>query len=683
MKNRKRRKEGLSVAAYLRWPLILSCLLVVMNLALIPVSRRAAAVMAGFTLLYILIGLWLYFYTRRGMFAGLVNFASGFESVQERLMRDMNMPSAICDTAGGILWTNSAFQEMLQEEHISIRNIQAAFPDITKEILNSDNEDAIVHSSLGKRRYSIELIWTRLAESEEGDPGFFAEAGKQVVVCYLTDETELVRYKRLYQESKLCLGIISLDNYDEAMEGVEEVRRSLLTALVDRKISNYISSMEGVVKKLERDKYIFMVMDRYIHRMMEDRFSVLEDVKTINIGNSLPLTLSIGVGMDGKSYKDNYEAARAGMDLALGRGGDQVVLKAGQTIQYFGGKTQAVEKNTRVKARVKAQAFKELLDSKDKLIVMGHKMGDVDSLGSSVGFWKIATAFNKKAYIVLGDSDNSVRPLKQRFLESEDYPKDMFINGDRALDLVDDNTIVVVTDVNRPSYTEEPRLLSACTTLVVLDHHRKSSETIEGAVLSYVEPFASSASEMVAEIIQYIGEGIKLRPLEADAMYAGIVIDTQSFTNQTGVRTFEAAAFLRRSGADVVRIRKMLRENLTDYKAKADAVDKAEIYKDAFAISVCDPRGTESPTVVGAQAANSLLEIRGIKASVVMTPVNDKIYISARSIDEVNVQVMMEKLGGGGHKTVAGAQLQDVTVEEAHEKVRAAIDEMLTEGEVS
>lgn len=683
MKNRKRRKEGLSVAAYLRWPLILSCLLVVMNLALIPVSRRAAAVMAGFTLLYILIGLWLYFYTRRGMFAGLVNFASGFESVQERLMRDMNMPSAICDTTGGILWTNSAFQEMLQEEHISIRNIQAAFPDITKEILNSDNEDAIVHSSLGKRRYSIELIWTRLAESEEGDPGFFAEAGKQVVVCYLTDETELVRYKRLYQESKLCLGIISLDNYDEAMEGVEEVRRSLLTALVDRKISNYISSMEGVVKKLERDKYIFMVMDRYIHRMMEDRFSVLEDVKTINIGNSLPLTLSIGVGMDGKSYKDNYEAARAGMDLALGRGGDQVVLKAGQTIQYFGGKTRAVEKNTRVKARVKAQAFKELLDSKDKLIVMGHKMGDVDSLGSSVGFWKIATAFNKKAYIVLGDSDNSVRPLKQRFLESEDYPKDMFINGDRALDLVDDNTIVVVTDVNRPSYTEEPRLLSACTTLVVLDHHRKSSETIEGAVLSYVEPFASSASEMVAEIIQYIGEGIKLRPLEADAMYAGIVIDTQSFTNQTGVRTFEAAAFLRRSGADVVRIRKMLRENLTDYKAKADAVDKAEIYKDAFAISVCDPRGTESPTVVGAQAANSLLEIRGIKASVVMTPVNGKIYISARSIDEVNVQVMMEKLGGGGHKTVAGAQLKDVTVEEAREKVRAAIDEMLTEGEVS
>ena len=680
---KSRRKEGLSVAAYLRWPLILSCMVILANLILIPVSKKAAGVMAVFTVIYVLIAVWLYFYTRRGLFASLVNFASGFESVQQRLMRDMNMPSVICDTAGGILWSNSAFKEILREEQINISNIQAAFPDITKEILSSDNEDAIVHSSLGRKRYSIELMWTKLAENEE-EPGFFSEAGKQVVVCYFTDETELVRYKRVYQESRLCLGLISLDNYDEAMEGVEEVRRSLLTALVDRKISNYVSSMEGVVKKLEKDKYIFLVMDRYIHKMMEDRFSILEDVKTVNIGNNLPLTLSIGVGMEAKTYQASYEAARAGLDLALGRGGDQVVLKAGQSIQYFGGKAQAVEKNTRVKARVKAQAFKELLESKDKLIVMGHKMGDVDSLGSAIGFWKIATAYNKKAYIVLGDSDNSVKPMRRRFMEADDYPKDMFINGDKALDLVDDNTIVVVTDVNRPSYTEEPRLLSACRTIVVLDHHRKSSETVENAVLSYVEPYASSASELVAEIVQYIGdEGIRLTPQEADAMYAGIVVDTQNFTNQTGVRTFEAAAFLRRSGADVVRIRKMFRDNLQDYKAKAEAVDRAEIYRESFAISVCNAEGTESPTVVGAQAANSLLEIRGIKASVVMTPVGDKIYISARSIDEVNVQVMMEKLGGGGHKAVAGAQLKDVSVEEARDQVKEAIDEMLEEGEVS
>ena len=683
MKNRQ--KNGLSLAAYLRWPLILAVVALVINLLLIPVSHEAAAIMGICTAVFVVFGLWLYFYTRRGLFAGLVNFAGGFEGVQQRLMREINIPIIICGTDGAILWANDAFRTIIRQENISIRNIQAGFPDVTREILHaSENEAAIVHSSLGNRRYSIELMWTKLAEDEAaGMQSFLAEAGQEVVVCSFREETELVRLKTLYQDSKMCLGLINLDNYDEALEEVEDVRRSLLIALVDRKISNYISSMEGIVKKLDDDKYIFIVMNRYIRRMMDDRFSILEDVKTINIGNSMPLTLSIGIGINGRDYQANYESARAGMDLALGRGGDQVVLKDGSQITYFGGKAQATEKNTRVKARVKAQAFKELLESKDKLIVMGHKMGDVDSLGSSIGFWKIAAALGKKAYIVIGDANNSVKPMKQRFIDSEDYPKDMFINGDRALELVDDHTIVVVTDVNRPSYTEEPRLLSACDTIVVLDHHRKSSETIDNAVLSYVEPFASSASEMVAEIIQYIEDNIRLKPQEADAMYAGIVIDTQNFTNQTGVRTFEAAAFLRRCGADVVRIRKMFRENLADYKAKADAVDKAEIYKECFAISVCNADGTESPTVVGAQAANSLLEIRGIKASIVLTQVGEKIYTSARSIDEVNVQVMMEKLGGGGHRTVAGAQFTGISIEEAKARVRGAIDRMIEEGEVS
>ena len=683
MKNRQ--KKGLSLAAYLRWPLILAITALVFNLLLIPVSHEAAAIMGICTAVFAVFGFWLYFYTRRGLFAGLVDFAGGFEGVQQRLMREINIPIVICGTDGSILWSNDAFRTIISRENISIRNIQAAFPDVTKEILrSSENEAAIVHSSLGNRRYSIELMWTKLAEDEaEGMQSFLAEAGQEVVVCSFREETELVRLKNLYQDSKMCLGLINLDNYDEALEAVEDVRRSLLIALVDREISNYISSMDGIVKKLDDDKYIFVVMNRYIRRMIEDRFSILEDVKTINIGNNMPLTLSIGIGINGRDYQTNYESARAGMDLALGRGGDQVVLKDGSQITYFGGKAQATEKNTRVKARVKAQAFKELLESKDKLIVMGHKMGDVDSLGSSIGFWKIATALGKKAYIVIGDSDHSVRPMKQRFLDSEDYPREMFINGDRALELVDDRTIVVVTDVNRPSYTEEPRLLSACDTIVVLDHHRKSSEAIDNAVLSYVEPFASSASEMVAEIIQYIGDNIRLKPQEADAMYAGIVIDTQNFTNQTGVRTFEAAAFLRRSGADIVRIRKMFRENLEDYKAKADAVDKAEIYRDSFAISVCNAEGTESPSVVGAQAANSLLEIRGIKASVVLTQVGEKIYTSARSIDEVNVQVMMEKLGGGGHRTVAGAQFTGISIDEAKARVREAIDKMIEEGEVS
>ena len=684
MKNAQ--KSRLSIALYMRWPLILSVLVIVMNLLLVAISPQTAVLMSFFTAAFVLLALWLYLYSRKGLFAGLIGFAQGFDSVQKQLLRDMRAPVAICDEQGFIIWTNRAFTDMLSAENASASHVQAIFPDITKEILLSEDGAAIVHSSFGERRYSIELIWTALAEDSDFEAvtaHMLEETGKTVVALFISDETELVEYQQRYEESRLCEGLIYLDNYDEALETVEEVRRSLLMALVDRKISNYITAMNGIVKKLEKDKYLFLVMEKDMRRIVADRFSILEDVKTISIGNELSLTLSVGVGMDGGSYPANYDLARTAIDLALGRGGDQVVLKAGEKITYFGGKSQAVERNTRVKARVKAHAFKELLDSKDKLIVMGHKMGDVDSFGSSIGFWRIATAFGKKAYVVIGDSNNAVKPMRRRFEESEDYPREMFINGSKALDLLDRNTIVVVTDVNRPSLTEEPRLLSACDTIVVLDHHRKSSETINNATLSYVEPYASSASEMVAEIIQYIGDNIRITSMEADAMYAGMVIDTQNFTNQTGVRTFEAAAFLKRSGADIIRVRKMFRENLVDYQAKADAIDKAEIYRDAFALSVCNAEGAESPTVVGAQAANSLLEIRGIKAAVVLTPYQNKIYISARSIDEVNVQVMMEKLGGGGHKAVAGAQLPGATVEEARAKVRAAIDEMLEEGEIS
>ena len=673
------------MSLYLRWPLILSVFVIIANLVLIAISPQAAVFMLVFTVLYVLAALWLYLYSRRGLFAGLVSFAQGFDGVQRQLLQDMRAPAALCDAQGGLIWTNQAFREMLHAERASAQNIQAIFPDITRDILSQEADGAaIVHSSFGKKRYSIELIWTPLAEdANEAAGAYVEEAAHQVVALFISDETEIVKYQKLYQESRLCEGLIYLDNYDEALESVEEVRRSLLTALVDRKIGNYIGSMNGVVKKLEADKYFFLMMEKDMRRVIEDRFSILEEVKTISIGNELPLTLSIGAGVSGRDYKSGYELARTAIDLALGRGGDQAVLKEGSKISYFGGKSQAVEKNTRVKARVKAYAFRELLDSKDKLIVMGHKMGDVDSFGSSIGFWRIATAFGKKAYVVSGQADSSVAPMRQRFTESNGYPKDMFVSGAQALDLVDRNTILVVTDVNRPSYTEEPRLLNACDTIVVLDHHRKTSETIDNAVLSYVEPYASSASELVAEIIQYISDDLKITSQDADAMYAGMVIDTQNFTNQTGVRTFEAAAFLRRCGADIVRVRKMFRENFADYKAKADTIDKADIYHDSFAISVCDPTGTESPTVVGAQAANSLLEVRGIKAAVVLTPYNGTIYISARSIDEVNVQVLMEKLGGGGHKAVAGAQLRDVSLENAKKMVIDAINQMAEEGEIS
>ena len=679
---KKNRMTNLSISVYLRWPLILSGFVLLMNLLLIALSPQTAVFMTAFTILYFAVALWIYFYSRRALFGGLVSFAQGFDNVQKQMMNDMDHPYVICDTQGYIIWQNKAFSEILRNEHASVTHVQAVFPDITREMLLDQEEDVLVHSAFGDRRYSIEMMRTLLADDDDVAAALLEEADKSVVVLSIFDETDLIETRQLFQDNMLCEGLIYLDNYDEALETVEEVRRSLLTALVDRKISNYISAMGGVVKKLEKDKYFFIIKDADMRRIIDDRFSILDDVKTINIGNEMALTLSIGIGMESGDYAGDYDAARTAIDLALGRGGDQAVIKEGEEIQYFGGKTLAVEKTTRVKARVKAHAFKELLDSKDRLMVMGHRMADVDCLGAAIGFWKIANVYGKKAHIVMGSSDNSVKHIMKLFLEDPDYPKDMFVSGEKALELMDSKTILVISDVNRPSYTEEPRLIDACDTVVVLDHHRKASEEIKNAVLSYIEPYASSASELVAEILQYIGDDIKLRSQEADAMYAGMVVDTQNFTNQTGVRTFEAAAFLKRNGADIVRVRKMFRDGLKDYRAKADAVDKAEIYRDCFAIGVCDPEGTESPTVVGAQAANSLLDIRSIKAAIVLTPYDGKIYLSARSIDEVNVQVMMEKLGGGGHKSVAGAQIPGMDIEEAKKQLKAVIDEMMDEGDI-
>ena len=312
-----------------------------------------------------------------------------------------------------------------------------------------------------------------------------------------------------------------------------------------------------------------------------------------------------------------------------------------------------------------------------------YKRQDVDSFGASIGIYRIATALNKKAHIVINDITTTVRPMIERFMNNPDYPDDLFLTGDKACDMVDANTILVVVDVNRPSITEAPELLHLVKTIVVLDHHRQSSEIVTNAVLSYVEPYASSTCEMVAEVLQYIADDIRIKPQEADAMYGGIVIDTNNFNNQAGVRTFEAAAYLRRNGADITRIRKMFRDDMEDYKAKAEAIRQADVYQGAFAISICPSEGIKSPTIVAAQAANELLEIKGIKASVVMSKYNGTIYLSARSIDEVNVQVMMERLGGGGHRTVAGAQLKGATVEEAKEKVKKVIQEMIEKGEVN
>ncbi len=667
---------------YMQWPVVLSVLVLCANGAVGLVSGKAGMVMAVFTVLYAFCAGVLFWYGKKRILTGLVGFAADFDQSQKNLMASMELPYGIADEAGRLLWTNRAFSAVIRDEKSARRSLTALFPEITEEGLEKMDHALEVQCAYGGAIYRASIKRVTI-QSDSGllsaAPGQKTE--QQVLAVYLYDETEIHEYMQAITDQKMVAGLIYLDNYDEALESVEEVRRSLLVALIDRKVSKYISGVNGIVKKMEKDKYFFAIEQKYMPSLEAERFSLLEDVKTVNIGNEMAVTLSIGIGINGDTYIRNYEYARTAIDMALGRGGDQAVVKNGEKIQYYGGKSQQLEKTTRVKARVKAHALRELLETKDRLLIMGHKIGDIDSFGSAIGVYRIAAALGKKAHIVINEVTSSVRPMMDRFINNSDYPQDLFLMGDDAAELADPSTGIVVVDVNRPSYTEEPQLLNLVKTIVVIDHHRQSSEIISNATLSYVEPYASSACELVAEILQYVTDSIRIKSLEADAMYAGIVIDTNNFTNQAGVRTFEAAAFLRRNGADVTRVRKLFRDKMEDYKARAEAVRQAEVFEGAFAISVCPAENVESPTVVGAQAANELLDIIGIKASVVLTPYNGKIYVSARSIDEINVQVMMEKLGGGGHRTIAGAQLPGATVEEAKEKIKDVILAMKQKGE--
>ena len=678
---KKRKSIPGTIDQYLRWPIWLSLLWIPILISLSFIDWKAFFVLLFFAVVYVCFVLYLYQSRKSRLMSSLLEFSLKANDSNARLFEEMPTAYCIVNEEGGILWENKAFHHILQKDSGVKKNLLSLFPNIQKEILTESGAVLEVHSSFKDRKYCIDLIRVDSLQDAEPESLTLSEETRLIAV-YLRDETEELELQQKLDEERIVVGLAYVDNYEEVMEQIEEVRRSLLTALVDRKINRYIDSANGVVKKIEKDKYFFILKQSALEKMMDDRFSILEEVKKVDVGNDLSVTLSLGIGFGAGDYAQNYEYARTSMDMALGRGGDQAIVKTPEKLNFFGGKSQSTERVTRVKARVKAQAFQELIESKDKVLIMGHINSDMDCLGSSVGVYRMVTALDKRAYIVQNGVTSTILPLKERFLENEDYPKDMFIDGETAKDLVDNNTMLVVVDCDRPSIIDEPDLLTMVKTKVVFDHHRQSSETIQGAVLSYCEPYASSASELIAEMMQYIREGIKAKPIEADCMYGGIVIDTREFTNQTGVRTFEAAAYLRRCGADIIRIRKTFREDFIDYQAKADTISKADIYREYYAISTLERAGTESPTVLCAKAANELLNIRGIKASIVLTKVEDTVFLSARSIDELNVQVLMEKLGGGGHRTVAGAQMKGFTIEECIDKVRAAIDEMIEEGEV-
>lgn len=682
---KKRIKLKGRIKTFIKSGIYLGVILSFVNAALYLIDYRAGIVLTCFLIFYFAITLSLYFYNKPVIMNELISFATEYGQIQRKLLRELDLPYALLDDTGKVVWTNHAFEHVIHQPRGYNKSITSLFPTITRDRLPDDSglDEAQYELTYEGNEYVAKFKKIPLQEMAGNSNMIDAsEYNGFLIAVYLFDETALHIALKELDDQSLSVGMIYLDNYEEALSSVEEVRRSLLIALIDRKVNKYISAQDGICKKLEKDKYLIILRKKAIAQLQESRFDLLEEVKTVNIGNEMAVTISIGIGLDGLSYAQNYEFARNAIDLALGRGGDQAVLKTPDSVTYYGGKSQQVEKNTRVKARVKAHALREIITSKDRVIVMGHRMADVDSFGAAVGIYRIAQSLGRKANIVLNEVTTSVQPMVDLFRNNPEYDDDMILNSQQAIEAAGSNTVLVVVDVNKPSITECPDLLRYCKSIVVLDHHRQGTETIENATLSYVEPYASSTCEMVSEILQYTYDNIKMRTEEADCMYSGIMIDTNNFVSKTGVRTFEAAAFLRRNGADVTRVRKLFREDAQEYKARADAVSQAEIYRQCFAISVCTADDLPSPTVIGAQAANELLNIKGIKASFVLTDFQGKIYVSARSIDEVNVQIIMERMGGGGHMNIAACQMEGTSLAEGIGVLKHTIDEMLENGEI-
>ena len=678
--NKKLKLKG-RVGLFYNWPIIMLIVLACLNVGVYFYDVKCGGFVTAFLLMAGIATFIVYKLNTNYVLQEIIGFATEYSTVQKKLLNEMEIPYVLLDNSAKVMWANQRFLEITGVEKKYHKSITSLFPAITKEFLLKNTAATEIEVSHGEKDYRVainRLVFDSMAEAAVS----VDENEEFLLALYFFDETELKKYKLENIEQKQVAALVYIDNYDEALESIEDVKRSLLTALIDRKVNQYFSNVDGLVRKIEKDKYFVVFKYKYLHQLEEDKFSILEDVKNVKVGNEMAVTLSIGVGLKGDSYNENYEYAKASIDLALGRGGDQAVVKVKGLIHYYGGKTEQVERNTRVKARVKALALREIMEGRDNVVIMGHSLSDVDSIGAGIGIYCAAKVLGKKAQIVVNDPTSSVRPLMELFSVEKGYPEDLFIDSETAIDMTGRNTLVMVVDTNKPSYTECPEILKKTDFICVFDHHRQGSEVISNPVLSYIEPYASSACEMVAEVLQYFQEGFKLDPREADCIYAGILIDTNNFMTKTGVRTFEAAAYLRRSGAEVTRVRKMIRNDMAAYKARAEAVRNAEVYRKAFAISVCPAEDVESPTIVGAQAANELLNVIGIKASFVLTEYNGKIFVSARSIDEINVQIIMERLGGGGHLNVAGAQLVDCTLESAKRIIKDTLEEMLREGDI-
>ncbi len=575
-------------------------------------------------------------------------------------------PVVIIDLGGEIKWYNGNFKKLVGEEEVFGVHINSLIPGLEVNKLTESRGEFGSVMELDGRTYEVEA---RVTGRED------KQTKHKFLLLYFIDKSDEYTLSRLREEEKTVEAIVIIDNYEEVLKETPDSNHGKILGEIEQTIGNWIALGDGVFRKFERDKFLVIFEQRNFEKILEDKFEVLNNIKNINAENKIPVTISIGIGQHGKDPKENDSFARFAVDMALGRGGDQVVIKDRESLDFFGAKSREVEKRTKVKARVVAHALRKLIDNSGKVLIMGHKSGDMDSIGASIGLFKAVKSRNRKAYIVVDKETVNAKEVIAEFEHKTDYI-DAFITTEQAMNTLEKDSLVIVVDTHRPNMVECPELLRHAENIVLIDHHRRSENCIENATLMYHEAYASSTCEMVTEIIQYIQESPMLDRQEAEALYAGIFMDTNGFVNKAGVRTFEAASYLKRLGVDTVKIRRRFKCEKDIFIKKAQIISDAKFYRDNIAISMVtdESRGAQ---VMCAQAADELLDIKGVEAAFVLLKRGKVIYISARSLDEINVQIIMEKLGGGGHITLAGAQMENMTLEEAQEKLQWAIDEAI------
>lgn len=582
-------------------------------------------------------------------------------------------PLVILDTTGSIIWRSNKFVS----EFANI-DIDSYLSNIIKEVkLKAGNYEKINSEpiyekiNIGSKTYKVIGEYTKIKEKDHKN------TNEHMITVYFMDETVMESLKLKYNNSKICVGIIIIDNYEEMMQRASEEEKLKVTSEIEKNIYAWINKYNGIAIKSERDTYICIFEKVDVEKMKNDKFDILDEIKEIKTQEKIQSTLSIAISEEGSKNIEKYKSAKSIIDIALGRGGDQAIIKQEGKYIFFGGRTQEVEKRTKVKARIIAQGLEELITNSENVIIMGHTNSDIDSIGSALGIYRIAKTLNKEAYVVSESSGTSLDTFLEDLKQIDEY-EEALINKQEALSKINSNSLLVVVDTQRENYVDCPELLDKTEKIVIIDHHRRGTDYIKNSILTFHEVYASSACELVTELIEYCEGDVNLKTIEVEALYAGIMMDTKNFTFKTGVRTFEAAAYLRKCGVDIIKVKKWFQSDLETYNKISEIVTDSEIVNDNIAISIYNKEDSDT-NVICAKAADELLTISNITASFVIGKLGDKVYISGRSIGDINVQLILEKLGGGGHITVAGAQVDGMTKEEVKQELINRINEYFAE----